>query len=270
MSGFTVRHEVLLAGRGLFSGRDVSAIVKPASQANGIVFTRGQSTLRAGIKLTARTANYSCLQNSSMEVRVTEHLFAALWAAGINHAEIELSDLELPNYDGSAIEIYQTIHAVGKEPLGEMHRIGAFPGKTFQGENASEISLRPSSELSVDYRFEHPELGRQHYRATITRENAVREILPARTFITLREVEQAFSAGLIQHRDTSQAIIIENQVPDKPLRFADEYVRHKVLDIIGDLYLLQAELNVAVVARRSGHVLNRQAAEYLHRYRDLV
>lgn len=270
MSGNTLCHEVLLRGQGLFSGKDVSAIIKPASQGHGIVFSRGSAKLQAGIESAAKTANYTCLQNSSMEVRVTEHLLAALWAAGINHAQVELSGEELPNFDGSAIEMYKLIVAGGKQPLGNMHRLGRFPEKTFNGANSAEITLRPSAVLSIEYLFEHPELGKQHYQAEITREYAVQEILPARTFITVREAEQAFTAGLIRHRDPSLAIIINNRTPDKPLRFADEYVRHKVLDIIGDLYLLQTELNVAVTARRSGHRLNRQAAGYLQRYRDLV
>jgi UDP-3-O-acyl N-acetylglucosamine deacetylase len=250
---------VVLTGRGIISGIPCRAELRPAQPGQGIVFFRGATRIPAHPACYIELPNCTMLGHNGAKIAVTEHLLAALWAAGLDTLHIVVEGPEVPNIDGSALPLYEALQSGGRVEY------GLRPGRTPAGpirveEGGAYIEFEPWGELSIDYSFNHPELGEQRYVAQLTREGALREILPARSFITEREAQAAIAAGVLGNTHEEDALLIRDGVPAQPLRFADEYARHKVLDLLGDLYVLPYEWCGRITAYRSGHRLNRQLA----------
>lgn len=263
MYSATLKRPVTITGKGLFSGQPCRAAVRPAPPGNGLVFISG------GVRIPVHPGNYvespncSVLAVNSARVVQTEHLLCALWAAGIDTAEIEVSGPETPNQDGSALPLYEALLDGGREELGERPGLGLTKGIKVELERQASLEILPADGLYVAYSFMHRELGRQDLVTEITRLWAVEHLLPARTFITEHEALVARGKGFLMHEDESVALVIREDGPNAELRFADEYARHKVLDLLGDLYAVPAELEGNIVAARSGHELNRALARAL-------
>lgn len=250
---------VVLAGRGIISGQLCRAEFRPAQPGQGIVFFAGGERIPAHPASYIEQPNCTVLGHDGAQVAVTEHLLAALWAAGIDTAHIVVEGPEVPNVDGSALPLYEALQNGGRVEY------GLRPGRTPEApvrveEGGAYIEFEPWGELLFDYSFSHPELGEQRYVAKLTREDAVSEILPARSFITQREAQAAIAAGVLGNTHEEDALLIRDGAPAQPLRFADEYARHKVLDLLGDLYVLPFEWCGRITAVRSGHKLNRALA----------
>lgn len=252
-----------ISGNGLFSGEPCRVEIGPAPAGSGLVFVRD------GVRIPVHPGNYtespncSILARDGIQVVQTEHLLAALWVAGIDTAAIEVYGPEIPNHDGSARALYDAIAAAGREILGERAVLQLKEPLTVGSPPEPSITIEPAESLVVIYSFSHPELGDQQFSAEITREWAVDNLLPARTFITEREAEQALAAGVLRHRDEDAAVLIRDGQPNTPLRFDDEYARHKVLDLFGDLYTVPHRITGKIAADRSGHALNRELARRL-------
>jgi UDP-3-O-acyl-N-acetylglucosamine deacetylase len=217
--------------------------------------------------LAANSASF--VTPEGVSIAVTEHLFAALWAAGIDHALIEVNRGELPNHDGSAITLYEEIAAAGRAELGERLLLQGNAPIRVEAPDGAYIELAPHSgaraagppSLHINYTFSHPQLGEQRLGLDVTRESAPRDILPARTFATVEEAEALIALGLLHNTHTDDAILMmpvagghdagtaaarspspHNYAPSTPLRFGDEFARHKVLDLLGDIYGTGIEL----------------------------
>lgn len=250
---------VVLTGRGIISGQPCRAELRPAQPGQGIIFFRGDARIPCHPASYIEQSNCTVLGHDGAQVAVTEHLLAALWAAGIDTLHIVVDGPELPNVDGSALPLYQELQSGGRVEYGP--RSGRVPAGPLRVEvGGAYIEYEPWGELLVDYSFSHPELGEQRYVAKLTRDSAVGEILPARSFITQREAQAAIAAGVLGNTHEEDALLIRDGVPTQPLRFADEYARHKVLDLLGDLYALPFEWCGRITAVRSGHKLNRALA----------
>jgi UDP-3-O-acyl-N-acetylglucosamine deacetylase len=284
MRSATIAHGVNINGRGLFSGEPASCKVRPweadkalrmgwvtsATHHTGIVFMQSGSMVAADPQFYYEQPNCSVLMSESGDatVVVIEHILAALWAAGIDHAEIQMQGIEVPNQDGSARPIYDLIAAAGATELGERPQL-ELPGPIrVEGGDGSYIEFSPGADLHVDYFFGHPELGEESYSAQIDRAMAVDELLPARTFITVSEVQVLRNAGLLRNEHAEDALLLRpdgegGYTGNSALRFENEFARHKVLDLLGDLYIVPAELSGRIRAYRSGHRLNRQLAREL-------
>ncbi len=259
----TLIRPVTISGTGLFSGERCRAVIRPARSGAGITFMRGDVTIHAHPDNYLESPNCSILAHGEAQVAQTEHVLAALWAAGIDTAMIELVGPELPSRDGSARPPYDVIATGGRELQGERRKLALTEPLTVGEPPGPSITIEPAESLEVSYTFSHAELGDQHFSATITRDWAVENILPARTFITEKEAQEAVAAGILQHADETAALLIRNGQPGSPLRFDDEYARHKVLDLLGDLYAVPLELEGKITADRSGHALNRELARKL-------
>lgn len=206
--------------------------------------------------------NCTVLGHDDAQIAVTEHLLAALWAAGIDTVHIVVEGPELPNVDGSSLPLYEAVMEGGRVEYAL--RASRAPGKLVRVEDGNSfIEFDPWGDLVIDYSFSHPELGEQRFQSCVTRESAEREILPARSFITQREAEAAIAAGVLRNTHESDALLIRDGVAEQPLRFPNEYARHKVLDLLGDLYVLPFEWCGRITAQRSGHKLNRALARKL-------
>lgn len=207
--------------------------------------------------------NHTVLARDGARIRVTEHLLAALWAAGIDTAEVILLEgSELPNFDGSALPFYDALLSCGRSEHGLRPLLGLDQPLVVEGSGAS-FELTPASALEVHYSFDHPQLGAQDFSCLARRETAATELLPARTFATAEEVAQAQAAGLLQNTNELAGLVIRDGIPNQPLRFPNEYARHKVLDLLGDLYLLPFDWPCRVRAMRTGHAMNHQLARRL-------
>ena len=262
MHSATLQRPVEITGRGLFSGTPCRILIEPS--ASPITFAVNGEKIAANPANFRDSPNCTVLGNGKGEVRVIEHLLAALWVAGIDHAVVQVEGGELPNQDGSALPLYAAVLTGGNQQLDRRPAMRNLPPVKVEDENGS-IEWEYSEHLAVSYEFSHPELGQQQFSADpVTREFASRQILPARTFITEKEAMQARSAGILFNTNEEDALIIRGGMPGSSLRFADEYARHKVLDLLGDLYVLPFELTGRIRATYSGHKLNRELATKLH------
>jgi UDP-3-O-[3-hydroxymyristoyl] N-acetylglucosamine deacetylase len=259
----TLIRPVTISGTGLFSGERCRAVIRPARAGAGITFVRGDAAIHAHPDNYLESPNCSILAHEGAQVAQTEHVLAALWAAGIDTAMIELVGPELPSRDGSARPPYDVIATGGRELLGERRKLDLKDPLRVGEPPEPSITIEPAEGLEVVYSFSHPELGDQQFSGGITRDWAVDGLLPARTFITEKEAEEATAAGILQHADETAALLIRDGQPSDPLRFDDEYARHKVLDLLGDLYAVPLELQGKITADRSGHALNRELARQL-------
>ncbi|MCC7478235.1 UDP-3-O-acyl-N-acetylglucosamine deacetylase [bacterium] len=290
MNSATISHGVGFSGRGLFSGAHCSCKIRPAlspeeCERGGIAYDHAASTAEFaahGILIEHEGYRYPALPGRYLELPnctallppgeggppllVIEHVFCALWAAGIDHCRIVVQEgTELPNHDGSALTLYSEIATAGSTAMGPRRQVPLERALRVEDDHGNFILVEPDEKLSIDYSFSHPELGEQRVAfAQVTREWASELILPARTFITQREGEALSAAGLLKNTHSEDALVIRplegGMVPESPLRFPDEYARHKVLDLIGDLYIVPAEWTGRVTAYRSGHRLNRMLA----------
>jgi UDP-3-O-acyl-N-acetylglucosamine deacetylase len=231
-----------------------------------LTLIRNRQAVPLTIEQVVERPNCTVINCGDHEVAVVEHLLCALWAAGIDTASIQVDGDEIPNIDGSALPLYEALANAGLIQAGP--RMQLTLTETLRVEdNGSYLQIEPADRLTVDYSFSHTELGEQRYRSDVSRETAVAEILPARSFITNGEAAAAMAAGMLRHQNVEDALYLHvegNTVqPATPPRFPDEFARHKVLDLLGDLYLAPFEWTGKVTAFRSGHKLNRAMARKL-------
>ena len=263
MLSASLERTVTITGNGLFSGEPCRAEVRPAEPGTGIVFIREGVRIPATVGQYIEQPNCSILGVGDTHIAVTEHILAALWAAGIDQTEIEVTGPELPNQDGSAKPMYDALMDGGRETFGPRELLPLEKGFAVKRGNQASLEILPGAELCIAYGFIHRELGRQDFVAEADREWAAQNILPARTFITEHEALAARGAGILRNTDETAALLIRDGQPARPLRFDNEYARHKVLDLIGDLYVLPWELTGNIVGALSGHAMNREMARQL-------
>jgi UDP-3-O-[3-hydroxymyristoyl] N-acetylglucosamine deacetylase/3-hydroxyacyl-[acyl-carrier-protein] dehydratase len=279
----TLARETELSGIGLHTGAGVRLKLRPADPGTGLLFRRtdlpGKPEVPARIEFVHRQPRRSCLRNGAAEVHTVEHLLASLSALGVDNAVAELNGPEVPGMDGSARPFAEALLQAGiqeqkapaPEPFGIGEALHASDGDWAVVALPREEGLRISYTLG----FERPRRFQQTYTFDVTPEGFLKEIAPARTFVSRDEVEKLRAAGLGQGSTAENTCIIgENAEEDgKTLRFPDEYVRHKVLDVIGDFTLLGRPLRAHIVAHRSGHDGNRavvaRISEEIHRQEDL-
>lgn len=201
------------------------------------------------------------------EVHTVEHLMAVLHVLGIQNVDIEIDGIEVPGMDGSAREFLDGIEAAGVESQGARGRtLTVRDAVAVQGDGASIVALPSAESLRVSYtlHYEAHEPITQFRTLEITDEVFRKEIAPARTFVLESEVEELRSRGLGLGASTQNTLVIgEEGIIDNELRFEDEFVRHKILDLLGDLYVNGARMGAHIVAHRSGHTLNSELAQKL-------
>jgi UDP-3-O-[3-hydroxymyristoyl] N-acetylglucosamine deacetylase len=261
MQSATLERAVTISGRGLFTGEPCRAELRPTE--GGLAFIKSGVRIPVHPDHYVESPNCSILGHEGERVVQTEHLLCALWAAGIDTAEIEVDGPELPSQDGSALPLYEKLLDGGRALLDARPKLELDGPVTVGQDFRASLELMPAPGLCIAYSFMHPELGRQDLVTVVTRLWAVDHLLPARTFITEREALALRKAGVLEHKDESAALLIRKGQPSRPLRFSDEYVRHKMLDLLGDLYAVPAEIEGNITAARSGHELNRALARQL-------
>jgi UDP-3-O-acyl N-acetylglucosamine deacetylase len=253
----TLARPVVAGGQGLHSGLKTGVILHPAPPGSGIVFSSlaDETTIVARLENVTDTGYNTTLTAGGRSVRTVEHLMSALHGMGITNLLIKTDD-EVPALDGSALEFCRQIAEAGVadqdaaiEPVRVARPIAI-------GHDGESIRIEPADCLVVDYTLEYPApIGRQSVHFELSSPEAyVREIAPARTFGFVREFHKLAEMGLASGGRLDNLILIDDQkVVNTTLRFSDEFARHKVLDLIGDLYLLGRPVAGHVIARKTGH-----------------
>ena len=260
----TLKRESGCVGIGLHSGRKVKLTLRPAPADTGIVFRRvdrGRCEIPATSEHIARLNHATCLSKDNVRIETVEHLLAALAALGVDNAIIELDAPEVPIMDGSAAPFIYLIHEAGIRSLARQRSYMKLTRPVAVESDGRQVAAYPSDSLRVSYTisFDHPLLRHQQRSFEIEEASFIEEIAPARTFGFLKDVEQMRQAGLALGGSLDNAVVLgEAGVLNNRLRFPDEFVRHKILDILGDLSLLGRPLLAHIVAVRAGHNLHSQ------------
>ena len=275
----TIRAEVAFEGVGLHSGAPVQMRVLPAPTGSGILFRRidlDGFEIEAIGRNVAKVSYATSLMKKGVLISTTEHLLSALIGTGIDNAIVELDNLELPILDGSALPYIAAFQRVGirkqrkqRTYMRVLESLEVRDGDKFIGVYPTPDAA-PMYSVEYEIDFKHPLIGVQRYEIELTRDLYKTEIAPARTFGFLHEAEQLRKLGLIRGASEENAIVLtRDSVKNGPLRFEDEFIRHKVLDLIGDLALLGHHLLGRVVAHRAGHAMHTALVSRLLKDRSL-
>jgi len=257
----TIGKSTVVYGVGLHSGVKTGMILLPMPEDTGIIFEHVPDGERipAFIDYVYSAGYASSVKGKNCIVRTIEHLLAACHMYGITNMLVKVSE-EIPIGDGSAIEICHKIDDAGVveqqggiEPLRIDERV-----QLTVLHNGQYLSVEPSDRLQIDYVLEHPKpIGTQHYHFEGDTQAFVEEIAPARTFGFIKDFERLAKMGLGSGGRIDNVIILNDEEPiNTTLRFEDEFVRHKILDLIGDLYLLNRPVIGKFIAKQTGHLEN--------------
>jgi len=230
------------------------------SEAGDLVFVRTDigGEIRP-VDADVESGRFTALSSGGVRVLTIEHLMAALSACGVDSLRIELDAEEAPSLDGSALPYARAISEAGTAPVPvERKRLIITRPFTIEDGEAS-FSVEPDEvfRISYDIQFDHPAVGRQRLELTVTEETFLREIAPARTFGFFKDVDDLRRRGLALGGSLDNAVVFdETGVMNGPLRFPDECVRHKIADLIGDLFLFGCPVLGRFTAVRAGHALH--------------
>lgn len=257
-----------LKGKGLHTGATVQLELRPADADSGITFVRtdlpGTPSVQACTKYSGKKPRCTSLVDGDAEVQTIEHLMSALFAIGVTNLEVRIDGPELPGVDGSALPFYEACKEAGIEHQDSAALELGVGEPIFVSQGDSSVLARSYPDgLRVSYTLDYdtPLLPTQHLCISINEEIYAREIAPARTFVLLEEVKKLQKAGLGKGADPSNTLVLgPDGIIDNSLRFEDEFVRHKILDLLGDLYLANAAIRADITAIKSGHSLNASLA----------
>src|SRR6266404_2167271 len=260
----TIRASVECMGIGLHSGAPVHLKILPASSGSGIVFRRtdlDDFEVEATGRNVARVSYATSLMKKGVLMSTTEHLLSAFIGTGVDNAIVELDNLELPILDGSAKPFVDMVQSVGLKQQRRKRSYLRIRKELEVRDGGKFIGVYPVDDdsYSVAYSidFPHPLIGKTAFAVDLSRDLYTRDIAPARTFGFLHEAEAMRNMGLIRGANEQNAIVLTRDgVKNGPLRYPDEFVRHKVLDLIGDLALLGHRVLGRVVADRAGHAMH--------------
>ena len=263
----TIKKEIHLSGIGIHSGKNVDIILKP-SHSGQIIFRR---TDLDNLELTLdpkkiETKNSTYLVSEECKIQTLEHLLAVLYIFGLDSLIIEINGDEIPIMDGSASPFAQAILNAGVMSLPDGKKSIKITKPFSLGERDAAFSFSPDSDFKITYsiEYDHPAIQKQELTLSLNQENFIKEIAPARTFGFLKDVPALRAQGLAAGGSLDNAVVLdEKSVINMPLRYPDEFVRHKILDLIGDLSLMGSPLIGHFKAQRAGHDLHLKAIHFL-------
>ena len=271
----TIAKPVSLQGIGLHTGERTRLRLLPAEPRSGIVFVRqdvGGREIPALLRHAGPSFYATSLQRDGVTVSTIEHLMAALYASLVDDLRVELDGPEVPILDGSSRPFVELIAGAGKATLPAHREYITLIRPVIVSHEEKRVAAYPSREFRVTYAidFDHPELGYQELSTSLWGGSAFAEKLaPARTFTFESEVEKLRENGLALGGSLDNAVVVgENGILNPGLRFPDEFVRHKMLDLTGDLSLLGHPLRAHVIAYRAGHDMHSRLARRIREARD--
>jgi UDP-3-O-[3-hydroxymyristoyl] N-acetylglucosamine deacetylase len=253
---------VVCSGIGLHSGAPVSVRLLPAPAGTGIVFRRidlDGFEIEANGRNVARVSYATSLMKKGVLISTTEHILSAFIGMGIDNAVVELDNLELPILDGSARPFVDMIQKAGIRKQRRARKYLRIMRELELREGDKFIAVYPAESYGVSYsiNFPHPLIGKSMFEVTLSNGSYLRHIAAARTFGSREDEQKMRNMGLIRGASSENCIVLTRDgLENGPLRFADEFVRHKVLDLVGDLALLGKQILGRVVADRAGHAMH--------------
>jgi len=259
----TIKEEIQIKGLGLHTGREVSLCLRPAPRDTGIIFVRkdrNNTEIKAHVSSVIDTAFATSIGFDGVRVGTVEHIMAALAGLGIDNVYIELNGPEVPIMDGSAFIFTQLILQAGIAKQGKKVSCLRITKPIMLTERHCQIAVAPYEGLKItcSVHYNHPVFGEQKLGVDINEANFIKDLAPARTFGFLKDVETLKDRGLAKGGSLDNAIVIgnDNILNKGGLRFKDEFVRHKILDAVGDFALLGFPIYGHIMADKSGHSLN--------------
>ncbi len=258
----TIKKEIYIDGIGLHTGKFCRVVLRPASKDHGIVFQRADRniTFRPKIRDIVNTAFATTIVNNDVKIQTVEHLLATISALGIDNLVIEIEGTEIPVLDGSAIEFVKLIKNAGILDQERKMPYIKITKPVFLKDTNSEIAIYPFHGRKITFRlhFKNHFLGEQKFAIELDEDSFIKGIAPARTFGFLKDVEYLLSNGFAKGGSLDNAVVFSEDtiLNESSLRFKDECVRHKILDMIGDLSLIGFPIHGHIVADRSGHTTN--------------
>jgi UDP-3-O-[3-hydroxymyristoyl] N-acetylglucosamine deacetylase len=256
----TIRKVVTLDGIGLHSGKPVRLTLSPAPADSGIVFRVGPlgEPIPAAPESVVDSRNATTIGRNGTRIQTVEHLMAAASGLGIDNLDVEVDGPEIPAADGSAKPFVALFAAAGRTPQAARRRPIEIPEPIHAGTGSRWIHIVPSDTFKISYTLDndHPAIGTQVLTFVPTEEMFVSGYAPARTYGFLKDLGYLRKNGLALGGSLDNAIVVGKRGTINTLRYRDEFVRHKILDLIGDLALLGRPLRGHVIARNAGHALN--------------
>jgi UDP-3-O-[3-hydroxymyristoyl] N-acetylglucosamine deacetylase len=259
----TIQRAVAIEGVGLHSGQEIHLTCFPAEADTGIIFIRtdqGDCEIPADVAHVTTGPLATTLTVGQTSVQTVEHLLAAAYALDIHNMIVEISGPEVPILDGSAAPFVSLFLNAGIQAQGGLKEPLCVTAPLAISTQNRHIQIDPAPTLEILYtiQYDHPSIGTQSFLYRHSREAFIREIAPARTFGFLKEVELLQSRGLALGGSLKNAVVIGDRqvLNEEGLRFPDEFVRHKILDLLGDMALLGAPLRGRIEARGAGHALH--------------
>ena len=271
----TLKKEVVFHGRGLFSGQDAVVRLIPAVPHSGIVFRRtdlaGAPTIPAKTEHVKDAIRCTKVVEGNYFVQTIEHFMAAVQASEIDNLVVEISAPEMPIFDGSSKPFMQMIDEAGmvqQDALKDLYVLDQ-PVSWTQGD--MHLVALPSDEYRISYTLHYPEspyLRSQFYSFVVKPETFRHEIAPCRTFTLYQEIAPLIEKGFLKNANLECGVVIDGDRVLNPegVRFSDEMVRHKILDIIGDFALLGCDFHAHLIATKTGHAANHSVARELRKF----
>ena len=268
----TIEKPVKLSGIGLHSGELTTLRFLPAAKNSGVIFRRidlpGKPEIPALVSSVINTQRSTTIGDENAYVQTVEHILATLQCLEIDNIIIEVDAPETPLTDGSGKQFIEIVNSAGRVEQDAVSDYIEITQPIAIDSNEMTICIIPSDEYKISYTmdYKHPAIGTQFHSFNIDRDTFINEIGPARTFAAYDELAQLFKSGLIKGGSLDNAIVVTDKaiLSKEGLRYKDEFVRHKIMDIIGDLSLVGRRLHAHVVALRSGHTFNFKLAQAIN------
>lgn len=258
----TLARDVKVTGTALHAGVAVTMILAPAPAGQGVIFRRDTAEIPARYDLVGETRLGTVIEKNGVRVGVIEHLMAAIAGAGLDDVNVSLDGPEPPILDGDALSYLLLIEQAGLRELDEKRRAIAVKRRVVVREGEASAALEPADEASYDFILDFPgsPIGRQDFRFVFSPENFRETIAPARTFGFIKDLEGLRRMNLAHGASLTNTLALDDKgvVNKERQRFADEFVRHKILDAIGDMALAGAPLLAKFQGVKSGHGLNNK------------
>jgi UDP-3-O-[3-hydroxymyristoyl] N-acetylglucosamine deacetylase len=267
----TLRGEVQLDGIGLHTGYPVHLSLKPAHENTGVLFRRTDLKnfeIEATRAHVARVSYATTLMKKGVMISTVEHLLSSLYGLGVDNVYIDLNSMEVPIMDGSGLRFVESIERVGVVEQSALRRYILIqePIEVRQGDKVAGVypDAVPGATYRID--FEHAAIGTQEIQIDLSPEAYRREIAPARTFGFIADVEYLKKAGLIRGGSLDNAVVLDqNGIVNNHLRFPSEFVRHKMLDLLGDISLVGYPIIGRLYAEKAGHAIHTALADRIAR-----
>jgi len=272
MQKHTLKQEISLSGIGIHSGKNAALKLKPSDYGE-IIFIRTDLENLKFLLDPAKvvTHNSSIMTSGDKKIQTVEHLLAALYMSGIDSLTIELDGGEVPIMDGSSLPFVKAIRAAGIKSVDKERRAIKIEKPFMVEDGKGSIFVKPYIDLKISYSiyYDHPLIGEQKYSIKAEEKIFAQEIAPARTFGFLKDVPALKAKNMAQGGSLENALVLDSQgLINGPLRFPDEFIRHKILDLIGDIAFLGSPIFAHFSAKRAGHKLHLKAIRFIQKHKD--